>query len=258
MATSAGQNDSGMFELNFRDERCLPFEDAGAISEWQLELLQETNLLDPKTIADVIFHVKYTAREGGAELKRQALAEVVNTATLTGTRLFSARQEFPDSWHAFLNPPDQDPYQRLALSFTRDRFPMRVRSRKQLGIARVDVLLKLSDTPPSNAVDAPSKLYNKGAPLEVAFGVGNLQSSVPNTHATLAADPSIPGAGHASFDHTRVPIISDDWQLAIKAQLGAGTVDGLDLNLKDTGGALPRLVPATIDDIWLLVKFLAK
>jgi hypothetical protein len=27
-----------MFELNFRDERYLPFEGAGAISTWQLEL----------------------------------------------------------------------------------------------------------------------------------------------------------------------------------------------------------------------------
>src|SRR5262249_28876651 len=32
IATSHAQNDSGMFELNFRDERYLPFETAGAIS----------------------------------------------------------------------------------------------------------------------------------------------------------------------------------------------------------------------------------
>jgi Tc toxin complex TcA C-terminal TcB-binding domain len=32
IATSSAQNDSGMFELNFRDERYLPFEGAGAIS----------------------------------------------------------------------------------------------------------------------------------------------------------------------------------------------------------------------------------
>ena len=32
IVTSHGQNDSGLFELNFRDERYLPFEGAGAIS----------------------------------------------------------------------------------------------------------------------------------------------------------------------------------------------------------------------------------
>jgi hypothetical protein len=38
IATSSGQADSGLFELNFRDERYLPFEGAGAISRWRLEL----------------------------------------------------------------------------------------------------------------------------------------------------------------------------------------------------------------------------
>ena len=38
IALSSGQNDSGMFELNFRDERYLPFEGGGAISTWRMEL----------------------------------------------------------------------------------------------------------------------------------------------------------------------------------------------------------------------------
>jgi hypothetical protein len=38
VATSNAQNDSGLFELNFRDERYLPFEGTGAISSWRLEL----------------------------------------------------------------------------------------------------------------------------------------------------------------------------------------------------------------------------
>ena len=38
IVTSSGQNDSGLFETNLRDERYLPFEGSGAISEWQLAL----------------------------------------------------------------------------------------------------------------------------------------------------------------------------------------------------------------------------
>lgn len=38
IATSGSQNDSGLFQLDFRDERYLPFEGAGAISSWRLEL----------------------------------------------------------------------------------------------------------------------------------------------------------------------------------------------------------------------------
>jgi hypothetical protein len=41
IATSSGQNDSGVFELSFRDERYLPFEGAGVISDWSLELFSD-------------------------------------------------------------------------------------------------------------------------------------------------------------------------------------------------------------------------
>ena len=41
IAASNAQNDSGVFELSFRDERYLPFEGAGAVSEWSLELFSD-------------------------------------------------------------------------------------------------------------------------------------------------------------------------------------------------------------------------
>lgn len=72
IATSHGQNDSGIFELNFRDERYLPFENAGAISTWHLELPTELRQFDYNSLADIILHIKYTAREGGSGLKKLA------------------------------------------------------------------------------------------------------------------------------------------------------------------------------------------
>jgi hypothetical protein len=72
IATSNAQNDSGMFELNFKDDRYLPFEGTGAISSWQLQLPDETRQFDYNTIGDVIIHVKYTAREGGALMRTAA------------------------------------------------------------------------------------------------------------------------------------------------------------------------------------------
>ncbi len=41
IATSTAQNDDGLFELNFRDERYLPFEGAGALSQWHLQCPRE-------------------------------------------------------------------------------------------------------------------------------------------------------------------------------------------------------------------------
>jgi len=52
IATSNAQNDSGVFELSFRDERYVPFEVAGlAHSEWSLELFSDlpSNNPDPTT-----------------------------------------------------------------------------------------------------------------------------------------------------------------------------------------------------------------
>jgi hypothetical protein len=64
IATSTGQNDGGLFELNFRDDRYLPFEGAGVISKWRLDMPKVCNAFDYNTISDVLLSVSYTAREG--------------------------------------------------------------------------------------------------------------------------------------------------------------------------------------------------
>ena len=78
IVTSSAQNDSGLFETNLRDERYLPFENSGVISEWQLELPANPSKGDPRqfdydTISDVILHIRYTAREGGGLLRNGAV-----------------------------------------------------------------------------------------------------------------------------------------------------------------------------------------
>jgi len=77
IAVSTGQNDSGLFELNFRDERYLPFEGAGAISEWTLEL-PEFRQFDYNTISDVVMHIRYTALEDAGQFKTDVLGSVSN------------------------------------------------------------------------------------------------------------------------------------------------------------------------------------
>ena len=72
IATSTGQNDGGLFELNFRDERYLPFEGAGVISRWRIALDPDANGFDFNTLSDVVLHIRYTARDGGERLKKGA------------------------------------------------------------------------------------------------------------------------------------------------------------------------------------------
>ena len=105
MVTSSGQNDGGLFETNLRDEGYLPFEGAGAISAWRLEMPSEIRQFDYNTISDVILHIRYTARDGGKALSDEALNNLrsqIGEATAAGmVRLFSVRHEFPNEWAKF-------------------------------------------------------------------------------------------------------------------------------------------------------------
>lgn len=64
IALSKGIDDRGLFVLNFQDERYLPFEGTGAISEWSLEMPKATNPIDFDSITDVIITLSYTALNG--------------------------------------------------------------------------------------------------------------------------------------------------------------------------------------------------
>ena len=110
VVTSSGQMDSGIFETNLHDERYLPFEYSGVVSQWQLELpVNPANgapcQFDFDTITDVVLHVRYTAREGGELLRSVAVAnlqkQIANAQTVGSVRLFSMRHEFPSDWAKF-------------------------------------------------------------------------------------------------------------------------------------------------------------
>ncbi len=106
IVTSNAQNDSGLFETNLKDERYLTFENAGVESTWRLELPNDFKQFDYNTISDVILHLRYTARNGGTELKSNAIASVqtvVADAINSGlARSFSLNHDFPTEWHQFV------------------------------------------------------------------------------------------------------------------------------------------------------------
>ena len=70
------QNDAGLFELDFRDERYLPFEGAGAISRWRFELPPSSAPSTTPPSPTSSLHVRYTARDGGRALKEDATRRV--------------------------------------------------------------------------------------------------------------------------------------------------------------------------------------
>lgn len=129
VVTSSAQNDGGVFEAGGRDERLQPFEYAGAISEWQLELPADRTKGDPAlfdydTISDVILHLRFTAREGGAALRTAAINHLkasIAQSEMGCVRLFNVRQEFPSEWAHFTTGAGQPAD--LTLSFRPEHYP---------------------------------------------------------------------------------------------------------------------------------------
>ncbi|HRI59027.1 MAG TPA: neuraminidase-like domain-containing protein [Saprospiraceae bacterium] len=154
IVTSHAQNDSGMFELNFRDERYLPFEGYGAISSWQLELsgkwtdpqghIVDMSQFNFDTISDVILHLRYTARDGGAEFKKTAQSDLQETIAIAASdpqyRLFSLRHEFPAEWHQLLYPASGSA-QTTMFELSSQHFPYLLANRT-LGLNKATLFLK--------------------------------------------------------------------------------------------------------------------
>jgi hypothetical protein len=168
IALGNAQDDPGLFvttiSSNIADQRYLPFENAGAISSWHLEMPQANNEIDISTVGDVVLHLYYTALDGGGAL--QAAAQANNAANLptSGVKVFSAQNDFvapPASganpkpvapWQAFLYPPSAGGNQVLTLPIYASTFPAWTRG-KTITVTSLTVLVIA--WPPSTFVLTP-------------------------------------------------------------------------------------------------------
>lgn len=121
LAASTAQNDAGVFEFSFRDDRLLPFEGMGAISSWDLRLPQQVRPFDYRTISDVILRISYTARED--DLLRDAVdsnvgAIVARLRDAAPNVALSLRHDFPEVWAKLKQAPATDG--KLAADFVDD------------------------------------------------------------------------------------------------------------------------------------------
>jgi hypothetical protein len=237
IATSSGQSDSGLFELNFRDERYLPFEGAGALSRWQLTLGTPFRKFDYETITDVILHLRYTARDGGDRLKGPAVKAVkdyIGQATSDGAsplyRLFSLRHEFPTQWNVLFRPAataDPDPITRTAdIVVGKERFPF------YLSPASIQPQVMYGVAVPATAATI--------GPFTLSLTLAAGTSGATDVALGFASDPTLSPALFAkSPDNAALPKVDPDatkdvWTLKVtfsKAQLTAVHDDLLDVFL---------------------------
>ncbi|MFF4428113.1 neuraminidase-like domain-containing protein [Streptomyces sp. NPDC001513] len=236
VVTSTGQDDSGLFEPSLRDERFLPFEGAGVISEWKLALPQEFRQFDYESIADVVMHLQYTARDGGPGLADRAVLEL--REGLNGwlhahggkglLRAFSARRELGDQWYRFVS--GTTPALRFAVS---KRWFPRLFGGEGIGLADPQIVLVLStDLVPDGSQRYVDCYADGAAGLTVTLTPPG-GDPVP---ASLTADPQLKGQPRARFDtEGQVAEHDEDWLVTVPVQ-------DLDPRLRKEGGLNPDAV----------------
>jgi Tc toxin complex TcA C-terminal TcB-binding domain len=153
VVTSSGQSDSGLFETNLNDERYLPFERTGVAGcQCTLSIPADIRQFDFDTISDVILHIRYTAREGGAALAAAATAnlqaQIKSGQATESVRLFSVRHEFPNEWAKFKAVQiGGTATAELQLSFLEQHYPFWAQGIMNRGTAkRVQIFAEMPDT----------------------------------------------------------------------------------------------------------------
>jgi len=218
IATSHAREDGGLFELNFRDERYLPFEGAGVASRWGLRLPTAVRQFDYDTITDVEIRIDYTARDGGSSFRgevesglQEALDSALAVASENGIAMvLSAKKDFAVDWERFLRPADGQLSSVMEVPITLDRFPYLLR-RGELEVQSVDAIL-----------------------------VGE-RFTLPGAAAVL----TLPGGG--------TELMSDDMERTFSADV-VQEVDHRPWGL-DLGSAVGLGPDHEVEDLWVIVRF---
>lgn len=232
IATSSGQSDSGMFELTLRDERFLPFEGAGAVSRWSIELMEDETLrpFDYDSIADVILHVRYTAREEGGAFKAASVANLRNQLVAAQSRLemrrvFRLSTDFAGSWSAFRNPaPGSAP--ELEIHLDRSRFP-----------GGDDRLLKLRSV--QLMAEYPMSAPGSEPDLELEIGTPPLGAAAVEPLVVDPEDSRYAESGATAFGPTVLGAAGADWHF----------------RFRENGDVFDNFDPQTLSEAYLIVGY---
>lgn len=186
IAASSGQNDNGMFELNFKDERYLPFEGAGVISKWRFEL-PAFQQFDYDTITDIIISIRYTAAEGGDRLKLAAAKSVTNFIKQTddlaqdeGLFVFAdLKHDLPTEWHKAMTIKDGSGNNSMELGKLVNFLPYYATYTSKTLVVQ-DVFLASSDQTVTFSLN--------GSPFTDSQPIGNLKNLTLNAPADAIKD----------------------------------------------------------------------
>lgn len=256
VVTSQANQDTGLFETNLRDERYLPFEGAGVDSEWHLELPKTFRQFDYDTISDVVLHLRYTAREGGATLKKTVEKElqgalqdlVVGSQALAPANqddglfhLVSARYDISNAWAKFLNPPEAQADQSITLGLTPETFPFGFQSPNNQ-VAGIDLFLVLRDM-------ETIKQYAKETSVKLSVTAPGEQEGISiDLQSVEKKFDRLPHGGHFYENNIKN---TGEWTITFSEDENQGAAPSV---VSDSGGHL-RLDAKAIEDLIVVLRY---
>lgn len=248
IALSTAREDAGMFELNLRDERYLPFEGTGAISRWHVELQQQDNRFDLATLSDVVLHVRYTARYGGDPLRDAARTAVsAIPPPRAGVQLLSARTEFPDAYARLLAPTGSG--QRLDLALGAQHFAF-IPASQQITIT--GVLAVLAFTNHSNYTDYANVAAAQRLTARIGFTPGD--GTPPTASMPFAPQSTLAGVPATAAVALSGPI-GPVTIAFVEAELAGETTLLVQTETQPDNTVLHRLIGDKIDDILIVINY---
>lgn len=256
IVTSHAQNDNGLFEMDARDGRYVPFRGAGAVSRWRVDLPRETNAMDFNAFSDVVFHLPYTSREGGEPLRAAAWTArekaLKDAAGLPQRRLLHAKFESRDVWHKFMHPDDVSTSQSLKMDLSPEKLSAPLKERT-LVISSIDVFLNFKN-------QSDNAVYGSG-PGTISVRLSQQSGGVTTpvvVQSLISIDNLAAGTPFGSFG------LSFDVKPGVPNTL---LVDLPTAALESIAPSLLELIPGTthvrlrvdaVDDLWLLVQYSLK
>ncbi len=178
IAVSTGQNDDGLFELDFRGDRYMPFEGAGTISRWSIDLPAKFREFDYDSITDVVMQLRYTSLDGGDKLRIAAegaledyLKSVESLSQDQGLfGFFDIVHDFPNAWYKANQPPPGATERVVSLEGLLDRLPVFTRRTPKGGVIATSLYVVTSAPLASGTVSVIT------GSEEIALGDGSLQA----------------------------------------------------------------------------------
>jgi Tc toxin complex TcA C-terminal TcB-binding domain len=168
-----------------------PFEGAGAVSTWRLELPEQLRAFDYQTISDVVVHLSYSTLDDAAlrdTVQAGLIAKLTQYASTTGLyRLLSLRHDFPAAWQQLMGATGATAGSTGGFAVTGQHFPYFL-AQRAVTLDSVQLLL-LSQQEASGGGLAKAPVNTSGLAITLNSTAAGARATAPDTGLAAATAP---------------------------------------------------------------------